>query len=64
MVGGWGLVDDEAWGEFEQRRGRAAELKRRLESVRLDAKRLTPEVLAKLDGDGGNLQGQTAGGLF
>ena len=51
-------MDDDTWAEFEARRGRAAELKRRLEVTRLDAKRLTTELLARLDGDGGNLQGQ------
>ena len=54
-----GLVDDGTWQEFEARVERAAGLKLRLEQTRLDAKLLAPEVLAKLDGDAGNLSGQT-----
>jgi tRNA uridine 5-carboxymethylaminomethyl modification enzyme len=54
----WGLIDDGAWAEYEARQARAAELKERLETTRLDAKRLAPEVLAKLDGSPENLSGQ------
>ena len=53
-----GLVDDGTWEEYEARLARAAELTRALETTRLDARRLTPEVLARLDGDPGNLSGQ------
>ena len=53
-----GLVDDQTWAEYEARLARAAELKLALETTRLDAHRLTPEVLARLDGDPGNLSGQ------
>ena len=53
-----GLIDDQTWAEYEARLARAAELKLALETTRLDAKQLTPGVLAKLDGDPGNLSGQ------
>jgi tRNA uridine 5-carboxymethylaminomethyl modification enzyme len=54
-----GLVDDRTWADCEARLGRAAEFKRLLETKRLDAKKLSPEVLAKLDGEAANLSGQT-----
>jgi len=54
-----GLVDDQTWAEYEARQSRAAALKHLLESTRLDARTLSSEVLAKLDGDPGNLSGQT-----
>jgi tRNA uridine 5-carboxymethylaminomethyl modification enzyme len=53
-----GLIDDEAWADYEARQARAAQLKERLETTRLDAKRLAPKVLAKLDGNAENLSGQ------
>ncbi len=59
-----GLVDDQTWAEYEARLARAAELKLALEATRLDAHRLKPEVLAKLDGDPGNLSGQTLAELL
>ncbi len=59
-----GLVDDQTWAEYEARLARAAELKLALETTRLDARQLTPEVLAKLDGDPGNLSGQTLAELL
>ena len=59
-----GLVDDPTWAEYEARLARAAELKRALETTRLDARRLTSAVLAKLDGDPGNLSGQTLAELL
>ncbi len=59
-----GLVDDQTWAEYEARLARASELKLALEATRLDARRLTPEVLTKLDGDPGNLSGQTLAELL
>ncbi len=53
-----GLIDDAAWADYEARQARAAELKERLETTRLDAKQLSPGVLAKLDGNPENLSGQ------
>jgi tRNA uridine 5-carboxymethylaminomethyl modification enzyme len=54
-----GLVDDPTWADYEARQARAAALKHLLETTRLDARQLSPDVLAKLDGDPGNLSGQT-----
>ncbi len=54
-----GLVDDRTWAEYEARQARAAEFKARLERTRLDARRLAAEVLARLDGGGENVSGQT-----
>jgi tRNA uridine 5-carboxymethylaminomethyl modification enzyme len=54
-----GLVDDQTWNDFEARLGRATDFKRLLETTRLDARKLSPEVRAKLDGEAANLSGQT-----
>jgi tRNA uridine 5-carboxymethylaminomethyl modification enzyme len=54
-----GLVDDAAWADYEARQARQAASKQWLETTRLDAKTLSPELLAKLDGDRQNLSGQT-----
>ena len=54
-----GLVDDTTWADYEARQARAAALKTLLETTRLDARKLAPEVLAKLDGSSENLSGQT-----
>jgi tRNA uridine 5-carboxymethylaminomethyl modification enzyme len=43
-----GLIDDPAWLAFEQRQSRAASLKHLLETTRVDVRRFTPELLAKL----------------
>jgi len=53
------LVDDATWSDYEARQQRAAAFKSQLETTRLDARKLTPEVLAKLDGSSENLSGQT-----
>ena len=54
-----GLIDDTTWAAYEQRQARAAALRQRLETTRLDPHRLTPETLARLDGAPANLAGQT-----
>ena len=54
-----GLVDNQTWTDYEARQSRAANLKHHLETTRLDARTLSPEVLAKLDGNPDNLSGQT-----
>ena len=56
-----GLVDDATWADFEARQERAASLKARLETTRLDPTLLTAETLEKLDGDHANLGGQPLG---
>jgi tRNA uridine 5-carboxymethylaminomethyl modification enzyme len=54
-----GLVDDATWADFEARQSRGAALKSLLETTRVDARHLTPELLAKLDPDSSaNLHGQ------
>ena len=45
-----GLVDDATWTAYEARQSRAVDLKRHLETTRLNTRDLTPETLAKLDG--------------
>ncbi|QHN05200.1 tRNA uridine-5-carboxymethylaminomethyl(34) synthesis enzyme MnmG [Granulicella sp. WH15] len=53
-----GLVDDAAWTAYESRRARAKGFQELLESTRLDARELPPEMVAKLDGDRTQLSGQ------
>ena len=56
-----GLIDDPTWQAYEQRQAEAAELKHLLESTRLTHNsllQLTPDLLARLDGDPANLPGQ------
>ena len=43
-----GLIDDEAWFAYEQRQSRAADLRHQLETTRVDVRRFTPQLLAKL----------------
>ncbi len=61
-----GLVDDEAWADYEARQSRAAALKRLLETTRVDARRFSPELLAKLDSSNshGQLNNQTLAELL
>ena len=54
-----GLVDDAAWADYEARQARAQAFQQTLETQRLDARQLSAETLAKLDGDTANLSGQT-----
>jgi tRNA uridine 5-carboxymethylaminomethyl modification enzyme len=51
-----GLVDDPTWLAYEQRQARAAALKHLLETTRVDVRRFSPALLAKLDAT--NLHGQ------
>jgi len=44
-----GLVDDETWSDYEARQSRAEAFKTLLETTRVDAKLLSPKLLAKLD---------------
>jgi tRNA uridine 5-carboxymethylaminomethyl modification enzyme len=53
-----GLVDDQTWADYESRQQRAAAFKSLLETTRLDARLLSSETIAKLDGDLTNLSGQ------
>ena len=56
-----GLVDDVTWADFEARQQRAAGLRRLLETTRVDARQLPPELLARLDNSNqhGQLNNQT-----
>ena len=54
-----GLIDDPTWTAYECRRQRAEALKQTLETTRLNPHLLTPETLARLDGQPANLAGQT-----
>jgi tRNA uridine 5-carboxymethylaminomethyl modification enzyme len=56
-----GLVDDATWADYEARQSRAAALKSLLETTRVDVRRFTPELLAKLDSANthGQLNNQT-----
>ena len=54
-----GLIDDITWADYEARQSRAAALKSLLETTRVDARALSPELLAKLDsGSATNQHGQ------
>ena len=54
-----GLIDDTSWSDYEARQARAAALKNLLETTRVDARRLSPELLSKLDaGSSTNQHGQ------
>jgi tRNA uridine 5-carboxymethylaminomethyl modification enzyme len=44
-----GLIGDETWLAFEQRQARAAALRHQLETTRVEVRRFSPELLAKLD---------------
>lgn len=56
-----GLVDDATWVDFEARQQRADGLKRLLETTRVDARQLPPELLVRLDSSNqhGQLNNQT-----
>ncbi len=53
-----GLVDDQSWAAYEARLARAKAFQELLETTRVDASGLPPELLAKLDGDVTHLSGQ------
>ncbi len=53
-----GLVDDASWAEYEARQARGKGFQELLESTRVDAAELPPELVAKLDGDRTQLSGQ------
>jgi tRNA uridine 5-carboxymethylaminomethyl modification enzyme len=56
-----GLVDDATWADYEARQSRAEALTALLQTTRVDARKLTPELLAKLGSDNahGQLNNQT-----
>jgi tRNA uridine 5-carboxymethylaminomethyl modification enzyme len=54
-----GLIDDDAWAEYEAKQARAAAFERMLNLDRVRAEELPAEVLARLDGDAAGVSGQT-----
>jgi tRNA uridine 5-carboxymethylaminomethyl modification enzyme len=54
-----GLIDDDAWAEYESKQARAAAFEKMLNVARVRAAELPAELLARLDGDGAGVNGQT-----
>jgi tRNA uridine 5-carboxymethylaminomethyl modification enzyme len=54
-----GLISDEDWAEFERKQARSAAFARLLETEQVRASELPAALLAKLDGDAGNVGGQS-----
>jgi tRNA uridine 5-carboxymethylaminomethyl modification enzyme len=54
-----GLIDDEAWAEYEAKQARAAAFERLLGAARVRAEELPAELVARLDGDSAGVSGQT-----
>ncbi len=54
-----GLIDDDAWAEYEAKQARAAAFEKMLGVARVRAEELPAELLARLDGDAAGLSGQT-----
>ncbi len=54
-----GLIDDEAWAEYEAKQARAAAFESLLSTARVRADELPAELLARLDGDAAGVSGQT-----
>ena len=54
-----GLIDDDAWAEYEAKQARAAAFEKVLNAARVRAGELPAELLARLDGDAAGVSGQT-----
>ena len=54
-----GLIDDDAWAEYEAKQARAAAFERLLGAARVRAEELPAELVARLDGDSAGVSGQT-----
>jgi tRNA uridine 5-carboxymethylaminomethyl modification enzyme len=54
-----GLIDDDAWAEYEAKQARAAAFEQVLGATRVRAEELPAELLARLDGDAAGVSGQT-----
>src|SRR5580698_9977600 len=54
-----GLIDDEAWAEYEAKQARAAAFERVLTTARVRAEELPVALLERLDGDAAGVGGQT-----
>jgi tRNA uridine 5-carboxymethylaminomethyl modification enzyme len=54
-----GLIDDDAWAEYEAKQARAAAFEKVLHVARVRAEELPADLLARLDGDAAGVSGQT-----
>ncbi len=54
-----GLIDDDAWAEYEAKQARAAAFERLLGNARVRAEELPEDLQARLDGDSAAVSGQT-----
>ncbi len=54
-----GLIDDDAWAEYEAKQARAAAFEGLLNTARVRSEELPAELLARLDGDAAGVSGQT-----
>ncbi|MEO6805476.1 MAG: tRNA uridine-5-carboxymethylaminomethyl(34) synthesis enzyme MnmG [Edaphobacter sp.] len=54
-----GLIDDEAWAEYEAKQARGAAFERLLQTVRVRAGELPVSLMERLDGDAAGVSGQT-----
>jgi tRNA uridine 5-carboxymethylaminomethyl modification enzyme len=54
-----GLIDDDAWAEYEAKQARAAAFEKMLGATRVRVEELPAELLARLDGDAAGVSGQT-----
>jgi tRNA uridine 5-carboxymethylaminomethyl modification enzyme len=54
-----GLIDDDAWAEYEAKQTRAAAFEKMLNGARVRAEELPAELRARLDGDAAGVSGQT-----
>src|SRR6202522_3382203 len=54
-----GLIDDDAWAEYEAKRARAAAFDSLLSMARVRSEELPTELLTRLDGDAAGVSGQT-----
>jgi tRNA uridine 5-carboxymethylaminomethyl modification enzyme len=54
-----GLIDDEAWAEYEAKQARAGAFEKFLNATRVRAEELPEDLQARLDGDAAGVSGQT-----
>jgi tRNA uridine 5-carboxymethylaminomethyl modification enzyme len=54
-----GLIDDEAWAEYEAKQARAAAFEKLLNTARVRTEELPADLRARLDGDAAGVNGQT-----
>jgi tRNA uridine 5-carboxymethylaminomethyl modification enzyme len=54
-----GLIDDDAWAEYEAKQARAAAFEKLLGAARVRAEELPADLVARLDGDAAGVSGQT-----